>query len=111
MQGSVVDVWGSMDVLKSLKYRSSQELFALAALFNKQGIVSDEDGPWISSTMIEHWSERCDDLLRDHGYTGGKLEVYAKYFSSHGNIYSLFDSGNFTPEDAANYVQAVSLRP
>ena len=99
-----------MDVLESLKNLEAQELADLAALFDRRGIVSDEDGPWISSTMVEHWDERCDELLRAHGYRGGKLEPYAKYFSHRGAIYSLYDSESITWEDAAKYVEGVAFR-
>lgn len=99
-----------MDVLESLKDRDAQEITELVALFQQRGIVSDEDGPWISSTMVEHWGESCDAFLRFHGYRGGKLLTYAKYFPHRGAIYSLYDSRRMTREEAAKYVERVAFR-
>lgn len=99
-----------MDVLRSLGRRNSQELVDFAEVLNKQGIVSDEDGTWVSSSMVEDWDGQCDSLLHAHGYKGGELRRYAKFFDGYGSIYALYDSVNYSWNDVALYVEAIATK-
>jgi hypothetical protein len=53
-----------MDVLQLLQGRSSEALASLATLFNFHGNELDEDGTWLSSTIIGQGIRRQVDRYK-----------------------------------------------
>ncbi|MEJ2610690.1 MAG: hypothetical protein P8179_11530 [Candidatus Thiodiazotropha sp.] len=78
----------------------------LVSILNRNGIVSDEDGLGLSSTMIEAWDEDCDAYLAENGYQGGTLETAAEFISDHGAVYVIYDSESITYEKAKKYIES-----
>ncbi|QSX35350.1 hypothetical protein JYB87_09260 [Shewanella avicenniae] len=75
----------TIDVLHDL---DSDVVEDLVAILNRYGIVSDEDGSCLDSTMIEYWNDECDSFLKSHGYHGGELKSTGNYFDFHGAVYA-----------------------
>ncbi len=84
------------------------ELEGIADQLNSTGLVTDEDGLGLGSTMIEHWTHDCTALLRKRGYSGGKLIVSGRFFKSVGAIYVIYDEASRTEEDAAEHLKHVA---
>lgn len=85
------------------------ELSRVAEQLNRTGFATDEDGLFLGSTLIEHWSSKCTDLLREHGYDGGELSVSGGFFSGIGAIYILYDTAFRTGEEAAQVLRRVAI--
>jgi len=77
---------------------------------NETGLATDEDGLCLGSMLIEHWSERCTELLRRRGYEGGRLQGTGQYFSQCGAIYVLYDSERCTLDDAIRELHIAAER-
>jgi hypothetical protein len=77
---------------------------------NSTGFVTDEDGLCLGSALIEYWSRRCTELIREHGYEGGELVVRGKFFSAVGAIYVLYDEARHTGTEAADELERVAER-
>ncbi|MBD7923486.1 hypothetical protein [Xanthomonas bonasiae] len=86
------------------------ELGRVAAQLNETGLATDEDGLYLGSMLIEHWSERCTELLREHGYRGGELNVTGHYFSHCGAIYVLYDTELRSLKDANQELRRAASR-
>jgi hypothetical protein len=98
----------TIDILR--QWHSSGMLQPLIDQFNSVGIVSDEDGLGISSSMAEGWNRSCDSFIASHGYRGGPIKLHAEYFSNSGNIYALYDSETISDGEVRAYVQAAANR-
>ena len=72
----------------------------VSSQLNETGLATDEDGLCLNSMLIEHWSERCTEVLRGRGYQGGRLQRTGNYFSQCGAIYVLYDSEQCNLDDA-----------
>jgi hypothetical protein len=86
------------------------ELRRVAHQLRVSGLVTDEDGLCLGSTLIEKWSERCTGLLRQCGYAGGDLKVSAKFFKHCGAIYVLFDAKRHSLEAATEELRRAANR-
>src|ERR1700754_2673557 len=86
------------------------ELRRVSEKLNEAGLATDEDGLCLGSMLIEHWSERCTELLRGHGYQGGRLQVTGRYFSHCGAIYVLYDSARCDLEEATKELHRAADR-
>ena len=97
----------AFEILKSWDSRTINQIIDL---LNLNHIVSDEDCAGLSSTMIRHWADECDNYLRNAGYCGGKLQTAGKYFQNHGAIYVLYDESQISYEEASKYLNSVAER-
>ncbi|HIH7329644.1 TPA: hypothetical protein ACYRK3_000078 [Stenotrophomonas maltophilia] len=97
-----------LNAYEALSEIASVELARLADQLNQTGFVSDEDGLCLGSMLIEHWSNRCSDLIRGYGYEGGVLAVRGAFFSAVGAIYVLYDQKRHSGEDAADELRRVA---
>lgn len=86
------------------------ELERVSDQLNETGLATDEDGLCLGSMLIEHWLERCTNLLRECGYTGGELKVTGKYFGHCGAIYVLYDTERHCLEDAVKELHRAASR-
>ncbi len=93
-----------------LKEWDSSALMALISKLNIDHISSDEDSVGLSSTIIEAWSYKCTDFLRENGFTGDELTTTGGYFPEHGAIYVIFDKDQVSYEDALTYLKEVASR-
>ncbi|MDP3269806.1 MAG: hypothetical protein Q8M40_12290 [Legionella sp.] len=99
-----------MNILEVLKKWDSQAIQSVISLLNSQGIVSDEDDTGLSSTMMENWSDECEQYLRSHGYIGGEIRVCGKFSNDHGAIYALYNTLIVEFEDSYKYLASVNMR-
>jgi hypothetical protein len=77
---------------------------------NSHGIVSNNEvnenkDYFISSSLINNWSNAATDYLRTKGYLGGEIRRSGKYFESYGNYLVLFDENKYDHIDALNYLE------
>lgn len=100
-----MDRFNAYDALSEI---TPAELTQVASQLNQTGFVSDEDGLCLGSVLIEHWSNRCSDLIRGYGYGGGELAVRGAFFSEVGAIYILYDQKRHSGEDAADELRRVA---
>lgn len=105
-----MDEYQDMNVLEVLENWDSQGVQSVISLLNSQGIVSDEDGTGLSSTIIESWSDECEQYLRGQGYVGGKIRICGKFFEQHGAIYALYNTSIVEFEDSYKYLESVNMR-
>lgn len=89
-----------IDPLRTLEEIDDAEIMRVAHQLNATGFATDEDGLCLSAGLIEHWTFRCTDLLRSHGYDGGPLLTLGQYFPPRGAIYLLYDSHRYTHDEA-----------
>ena len=95
---------------KTLLEIEAAELKRVADQLNLTGLATDEDGLCLSSSLVEHWSDDCTELLRDHGYQGGKLLVTGRFFNHCGAIYLLYQSSSHSLEDAQRELERAAKR-
>lgn len=86
-----------------------EELYRASDHLNKTGFVTDEEGLCLGSVLIEHWSERCTNVLREHGYASGRLLCMGQHFSHRGAIYVLYDADRHDMEEAIQELQRAAL--
>ncbi len=84
------------------------KLTRVAGQLNQTGFVSDEDALCLGSMLIEHWSNKCSDLIRGYGYGGGGLAVRGAFFSAVGAVYILYDQSRHSGEDAADELRRLA---
>ena len=80
----------SIDTIEILRrwYNESPEIIGnIVEKLNVHGLVSDECGFGISSTMVEKWDDRCSQFLENCGYDGGRLAKTGKYIDGYGSVY------------------------
>lgn len=98
----------SIDTIEILRrwYNESPEIIGnIVEKLNVHGLVSDECGFGISSTMVEKWDDRCSQFLENCGYDGGRLAKTGKYIDGYGSVYVVFDSDDHTPDSALKVIE------
>lgn len=70
----------------------------VAELLNENGFVTEVEDlvgePFMTSVVGK------DAILREHGYTGGKLSIECKEFPGEGWLYALYDTSRIGSEEA-----------
>lgn len=99
-----------MDVVGILEGWSPMQVQVLIEALETDGFISDEIQSGLSSSIIEHWDQECDDYLRSRGYGGGKIECYSQYSKFYGQIYVLFDPETISGESAMRLVSLIKGR-
>jgi len=95
--------------LKILKTYNNIQINNLTHILNTEGYLSDESNKsCLSSVMIENWNDKCTNYIRNFGYVGGKLSCYAKYFSTKGGIYLLFNTEKISLEEAKLILETIA---
>lgn len=61
---------------------------------NKTGVITDEEGLHLQSTMIEQHTKSFEMIFKQHGYDGGKINC-AAIMTTTGAIYALYDTSRF----------------
>lgn len=91
-------------VVNILRNSEPISLSNLIEKLNIDGIISDEDQMFLSSTMVENWTSDCDLFLVERGYMGSTLKIHGKFYPSHGAVYVLFDESRHTYDTANKYM-------
>lgn len=88
-----------IDCANILNEIERQDLLEIIATINHIGFITDEDGTYATSTLIENWSDKCSEILIQNGLSDSDLTKYAEFISDAGAIYILYDNNRMTLEE------------
>ncbi|MGE4503497.1 MAG: hypothetical protein AB7D03_11540 [Thiomicrospira sp.] len=80
----------------------------LIETFNNQGFIIDDGETFVSSTIIEEWSDECTGELILKGFKGGCLIKYGDYFEHYGAIYCLYDEEKFDLDTVKDLLEKIA---
>lgn len=95
------------ETIKKITDISSSEIDRLIIILKARDMLIEGDLPFLTASIIEYHYEELEELLRENGFTGGKL---VPIFSSEEKCswnYALFDSEYLSAEEVIKKIRNI----
>ena len=81
-----------------LEWQASGYIYEFVEFLNRRGVVADFEVLSLTRVFVDQWDLECEKIIRNHGYGGGEVRKFSKFFEQKGTIDALFDSDRLSHE-------------